>query len=143
MEIRRKFLRIIFIYFYYLFFFAFREMPVPKRIRSSSPTSTIEQCSSPSAISRFISHDSYLTFIPPSSSSAEQRLTTNNNSNIDTDLIDDALWDDWDLPSTTSKKTPGKIRTMSSPAVHSRINEITESTTIVNVLESTKVGQCK
>ena len=105
---------------------------MPKRIRSSSPSSTMEQCcSSPSAISRFISHDSYLTFIPPpsslSSSSADQRLTTNTNSTIDTDLIDDALWDDWDLPATGSKKTPGKIRTMSSPAVHSRINPIIET----------------
>jgi hypothetical protein len=120
-------------------------MPMPKRIRSSSPTSTIEQCSSPSAISRYISHDSYLTFIPPTSSSADQILTTNSNSNMETDLIDDALWDDWDLPSTTNKKTPGKIRTMSSPAVHSRINQITETTTttIVHVLESTKTDQCK
>jgi hypothetical protein len=119
-------------------------MPMPKRIRSSSPTSTIEQCSSPSAISRYISHDSYLTFIPPtSSSSSDQHLTTNNNSNMDTDFIDDALWDDWDLPSTANKKTPGKIRTMSSPAVHSRINQITETTTIVNVLESKKEAPCK
>jgi hypothetical protein len=120
-------------------------MPMPKRIRSSSPTSTIEQCSSPSAISRYISHDSYLTFIPPISSSADQLLTTNSNSNMETDLIDDALWDDWDLPSTANKKTPGKIRTMSSPAVHSRINQITETTTttIVHVLESTKTDQCK
>jgi hypothetical protein len=116
-------------------------MPMPKRIRSSSPTSTIEQCSSPSAISRYISHDSYLTFIPPTSSSADQLLTTNSNSNMETDLIDDALWDDWDLPSTASKKTPGKIRTMSSPAVHSRINQTTE--TIVHVPESTKTDQCK
>lgn len=116
-------------------------MPVPKRIRSSSPTSTIEQCASPSAISRYISHDSYLTFNPPSSSSAEQRLIANNDCDIDTDVIDDALWDDWDLPSTANKKTPGKIRTMSSPAVHSRINQITESittTTIVSASDSTK-----
>ncbi len=119
-------------------------MPMPKRIRSSSPTSNIEQCSSPSAISRYISHDSYLTFIPPpSSSSSEQRLTTNNHSNIDTDFIDDALWDDWDLPSTANKKTPGKIRTMSSPAVHSRINQITEITTIVNIPETTDTATCK
>ncbi len=89
-----------------------------------------------------------MKFIPPSSSSAEQRLTTNNNNSIiDTDFIDDALWDDWDLTTTTSKKTPGKIRTMSSPAVHSRVNQITEptttTTTIANVLESTKADQCK
>lgn len=119
-------------------------MPLSKRIRSSSPTSTIEQCSSPSAISRYISHDSYLTFIPPLSSSNEQRLTINNNSNIENDFNDDALWDDWDLPPpptiTINKKTPGKIRTMSSPAVHSRINQITESittTTIINEPEAT------
>jgi hypothetical protein len=117
-------------------------MPMPKRVRSSSPTSTIEQCSSPSAISRYISHDSYLTFIPPS----DQCRTANDdntNSNIDTDFIDEALWDDWDLPSTVNKKTPGKIRTMSSPAVHLRTNKITETTTIVNLLESTNVVQGK
>jgi hypothetical protein len=111
-------------------------MPIPKRIRSSSPTSNIEQCSSPSAISRYISHDSYLTFIPPTLSSSDQRLTTSNTSNIETDIIDEALWDDWDLPSTASKRTSTKIRTMSSPAVHSRTNKLTETTTIVNVLES-------
>ncbi|CAF0848365.1 unnamed protein product [Rotaria sordida] len=120
------------------------EMPMPKRIRSSSPTSTFEQHSSPSAISRYISHDSYLKFIPPpplSSSSSDQCITTNNNANIDTDIIDEALWDDWDLPSTTSKKAPGKIRTMSSPAVHSRTKKITDTTTIVNVLESSNTAQ--
>jgi hypothetical protein len=111
-------------------------MPIPKRIRSSSPTSNIEQCSSPSAISRYISHDSYLTFIPPTLSSSDQRLTTSNTFNIETDIIDEALWDDWDLPSTASKRTSTKIRTMSSPAVHSRTNKLTETTTIVNVLES-------
>jgi hypothetical protein len=111
-------------------------MPIPKRIRSSSPTSNIEQCSSPSAISRYISHDSYLTFIPPTLSSSDQRLTTSNTSNIETDIIDEALWDDWDLPSTARKRTSTKIRTMSSPAVHSRTNKLTETTTIVNVLES-------
>ena len=116
-------------------------MPMPKRIRSSSPTSTIEQCASPTALSRYISHDSYLTFIPPSSSSSEQRLTTNNNSNIETDFIDDAIWDDWDLPSTVNKKTPGKIRTMSSPAVRSRINQITETT--INVVETVNLAPCK
>jgi hypothetical protein len=136
MEIPRKLDQLIFVNHPY--FILSSEMPVPKRIRSSSPTSTTEQCSSPSAISRYISHDSYLTFIPPSSSSSEQRLTTNNHSNIDTDFIDDALWDDWDLPSTATKKTPGKIRTMSSPAVHSRINEIVEPTkTAVNIPETT------
>jgi hypothetical protein len=120
-------------------------MPMSKRIRSSSPTPTTENCSSPSAISRYISHDSYLTFIPPSSSSSEQRLTNTNLSNIDTDLIDDAMWDDWDMPSTVTKKTPGKIRTMSSPAVHSRINEIIEPTKIViNVPETTiDTATCK
>ena len=116
-------------------------MPMPKRIRSSSPTSTIEQCASPTALSRYISHDSYLTFIPPSSSSSEQHLTTNNNSNIETDFADDALWDDWDLPSAVNKKTPGKIRTMSSPAVRSRINQITETT--VNVIEAVHPAPCK
>ncbi|CAF2623049.1 unnamed protein product [Rotaria sp. Silwood2] len=117
------------------------EMPMPKRIRSSSPTSTFEPHSSPSAISRYISHDSYLKFIPPSSSSSDQCITTNNNANIDTDIIDEALWDDWDLPSTTSKKTPGKIRTMSSPAVHSRTKKMTDTTTILNELESTNAAQ--
>ena len=115
-------------------------MPMSKRIRSSSPTPTTDHCSSPSAISRYISHDSYLTFIPPpsSSSSSEQRLTNANLSNIDGDFVDDALWDDWDLPSTVTKKTPGKIRTMSSPAVHSRINEIIEPIkTIMNIPETT------
>ena len=119
-------------------------MPVSKRIRSSSPSSTMEQCcSSPSAISRYISHDSYLTFIPPPSSlsSADQRLTSNSNSNTDADFIDDELWDDWDLPSTASKKTPGKIRTMSSPAVHSRINSITN--TIITGPETTNPIPCK
>ncbi|CAF3495461.1 unnamed protein product [Adineta steineri] len=113
------------------------EMPMPKRIRSSSPPSNIEQCASPSAISRYISHDSYLSFIPPSN----QCLTVNNSDNIDTDLIDDALWDDWDLPSTANRKTPGKIRTMSSPAVHSRTKQLIDTTTIINVLESTNVIQ--
>jgi hypothetical protein len=117
-------------------------MPMPKRIRSSSPTSNIEQCSSPSAISRYISHDSYLSFIPPTSS--DQRLTASSNSNMDTEFIDEELWDDWDLPSTVSKKTPGKIRTMSSPAVRSRINKITETTTMVSVPQSTTMSDpCK
>lgn len=120
--------------FLYLILSFKRETPVSKRIRSSSPTSIIEQCASPSAISRYISHDSYLTFIPPS----DPCLTTN--TNIDTDFIDEALWDDWDLPSTSNKKTPGKIRTMSSPAVHSRTNQIT---TIVNIPESINVVQGK
>ena len=114
---------------------------MPKRIRSSSPTSTFEQHASPSAISRYISHDSYLTFNP---SPSKQRVIMNNSSNnvnTDTDFIDEALWDDWDLPSTTtttttSKKTPGKSRTMSSPAVHSRTKKITDTTTVVNVLET-------
>ena len=118
-------------------------MPIPKRIRSSSPTSNIEQCSSPSAISRYISHDSYLTFIPPSSSTSDLRITTSNNPIIDTDFNDEALWDDWDLPSTTNKRTPGKIRTMSSPAVHSRTNKFTETTTIVNIPESTNEAPSK
>ncbi|UJR37623.1 hypothetical protein I4U23_030320 [Adineta vaga] len=115
------------------------EMPMPKRIRSSSPPSTTEQCASPSAISRYISHDSYLTFVPP----PDQFLKIDSNTNTDTDFIDDALWDDWDLPSTTitNKKTPGKIRTMSSPAVHSRTNQIIETMTNINVLESTKLSQ--
>ena len=108
-------------------YFSFSEMPLPKRIRSSSPTSTHEQCPPPSTISRYMSHDSYLTFVSPSSS--DQSVTASNNSNIEIDFIDDALWDDWDLPSTTNKKTPGKIRTMSSPALHSRSNHITAMTT--------------
>lgn len=120
-------------------------MPVPKRIRSSSPSSTMEQCcSSPSAISRYISHDSYLTFIPPpssSSSAADQRLTSNSNGNTDADFIDDEIWDDWDLPSTASKKTPGKNRTMSSPAIHSRINSI--ANTIIPGPETTNPIPCK
>ncbi|CAM4784403.1 unnamed protein product [Rotaria magnacalcarata] len=100
------------------------EMPTPKRIRSSSPTSTIEQHASPSAISRYISHDSYLTFNP---SPSNQRVITNhsnNNVNTDTDFIDDELWDDWDLTptTTTSKKTP-------------------DTTTIVNVLETNNPEQ--
>lgn len=114
-------------------------MPLPKRIRSSSPSSAMEQCSSPSAISRYISHDSYLTFIPPSSSAADSRSTAN--ANGDSDFIDDALWDDWDLPSTANKKTPGKIRTMSSPAVRSRISQITE--TMVHGPETTNPIPCK
>lgn len=79
-----------------------------------------------------------MTFIPPPN---DQRMMTNSNSNIDTDLIDDALWDDWDLPTTANKKTPGKIRTMSSPAVHSRTMKITETTPTTNPLESTKADQ--
>lgn len=113
-----------------------------KRIRSSSPPSTIDQCASPSAISRYISHDSYLTFVPP----PDQFLTTESTPNTDADFLDDALWDDWDLPSTataSNKKTPGKIRTMSSPAVHSRTNQLIETMTNINVLESTKLSQCK
>ena len=108
-------------------------MPLPKRIRSSSPTSTTEQCSSPSAISRYTSHDSYLTYVPPPLASPDQRPNVNNTSHIEIDLADEALWDDWDLPSTVIKKTPGKIRTMSSPAVHSRTKHIPETTTIVEV----------
>ncbi|CAF4233641.1 unnamed protein product, partial [Rotaria magnacalcarata] len=114
-------------------------MPTPKRIRSSSPTSTIEQHASPSAISRYISHDSYLTFNPLPSNQRVITNHSNNNVNTDTDFIDDELWDDWDLTpttTTTSKKTPGKSRTMSSPAVHSRTMKITDTTTIVNVLET-------
>ncbi|CAF1292242.1 unnamed protein product [Adineta ricciae] len=116
------------------------DMPMSKRIRSSSPPSTIDQCASPSAISRYISHDSYLTFVPP----PDQFLATENKTNTDADFNDDALWDDWDLPSTTTasnKKTPGKIRTMSSPAVHSRTNQLIETMTNINVLESTKLSQ--
>lgn len=116
-------------------------MPTPKRIRSSSPTSNLEQCSSPSAIARYISHDSYLSFNPPSTtataSSSEQQLTTNEQSNTDTDIIDEALWDDWDLPSTVNKKPPGKIRTMSSPAVHSRINPFAETKRIASTTTTT------
>ena len=106
-------------------------MPTPKRIRSSSPASNLEQCSSPSAIARYISHDSYLSTAAAAATattaSEQQLTTTNEQSNIDTDFIDDTLWDDWDLPSTINKKTPGKIRTMSSPAVHSRINPFAET----------------
>lgn len=91
---------------------------------------TTEQCSSPSAISRYISHDSYLAFVPAPDACA----AVNNNTSNDADFADDALWDDWDLPSTSNKKTPGKIRTMSSPAVHSRTKHL---------LESTTVSQCK
>lgn len=117
-------------------------MPIPKRIRSSSPTSINEQCASPTAISRYISHDSYLTFVPApsSSSSADQCLKnstmtipTTTPSHIEADFDDDALWDDWDLPSSMSKRTPGKVRTMSSPAVQSRTKIIPDTTTIVNI----------
>ncbi|CAF3356579.1 unnamed protein product [Rotaria socialis] len=118
------------------------EVPTPKRIRSSSPTSTFEQHASPSAISRYISHDSYLTFNPSPSNQRVITNNSNNNVNTDTDFIGEELWDDWDLPpttttaTTTSKKTPGKSRTMSSPAVHSRTKKITDTTTIINVLET-------
>ena len=81
-----------------------------------------------------ISHDSYLTFVPPSSS--DQRMTTDSSTTHEIDFIDEEIWDDWDLPSTSLKRTPGKIRTMSSPAVHSRTNKTRETTTIVNLTES-------
>ena len=63
-------------------------------------------------------------------------MTIDSSTAHEIDFIDEEIWDDWDLPSTSLKRTPGKIRTMSSPAVHSRTNKTRETTTIVHLAES-------